>query len=112
MRVRGPWWSTSGLCYCPGHVSGSIVHWIVQSTLKRSPLGVKIGCQSSIDLDYANDLALLTELLRIVAVPYSWFRCHDCRGLLAGPVGELAKTKIQCKFYTETISQFLIWFIS
>ena len=88
------------------------VHWIVQSTLKISLRGVKIGCQSSIDLDYANDLALLTELLRIIAVPYSWFRCHECRGLLAGPVGELAKTKIQCKFYTETTSQFLIWFIS
>ena len=39
------------------------VDWILQRTLERSSLGVKIGCQSFTDLDYADDVALLAELL-------------------------------------------------
>ena len=42
------------------------VDWIMQCTLERSFLGVNIGCQSLKDLDYADDVALLAELLHIV----------------------------------------------
>ena len=42
------------------------VDWIVQRTLERSFLGVNIGCQSLKDLDYADDVALLAELLHMV----------------------------------------------
>jgi len=52
-------------CHCIGSVS-SIADWIMQRTLERSFLGVNIGCQSFTDLDYADDVALLAELLYIL----------------------------------------------
>jgi len=41
------------------------VDWM-QRTLERSSLGVNVGFQSFTDLDYADDVALLAELLYIL----------------------------------------------
>jgi len=38
----------------------------MQRTFERSSLGVNIGCQTFTDLDYADDVALLAELLHMV----------------------------------------------
>jgi len=38
----------------------------MQRTLERSSLGVNVGFQSFTDLDYADDVALLAELLYIL----------------------------------------------
>ena len=50
----------------PGPVSGSSSLDYATHTPDRSPLGVKIGCQSFTDLDYVDDVALLAELLHIL----------------------------------------------
>ena len=42
------------------------VDWTIQRTLEISSLGVKIGCWSFADLDYADDVALLIESLYIL----------------------------------------------
>jgi len=42
------------------------VDWIMQHTLERYSLGVNVGYQSFTDVDYADDVALLAELLHIL----------------------------------------------
>jgi len=42
------------------------VDWKIQCTLEISSLGVKVGCWSFTDLDYADDVALFVELLYIL----------------------------------------------
>jgi len=70
------------------------VDWIMQHILDRSSLGVKIGCQSFMDLDYADDdVAFLAELHHILT--------HGLGGMseevsLLGLQVNWAKTKIQC----------------
>ena len=64
----------------------------MQRTLKTSSLSIKIGCQSFMDLDYTDDLALLADLLHILT--------HGL-GVMSGEASLLglqvnwAKTKIQ-----------------
>jgi len=58
--------SSSGLCYCLGHVSSSSRLDYATHILERYSLGVNIGCQSFTDVDYADDVALLAELLHIL----------------------------------------------
>ena len=40
--------------------------YATQRTLERYSLGVNVGCQSFTDVDYADDVALLAELLHIL----------------------------------------------
>jgi len=44
----------------------------MQRTLKRPSLGVKIGCQSFTDLEYADDVAN-GFARRVTPYPNSWF---------------------------------------
>ena len=38
--------------------------WILNRTVEQSPLGVSIGREHFTDLDYADDVALLAEMLQ------------------------------------------------
>ena len=59
----------------------------MQRTLERYSLGVKIGCQSFTDLDYADDIPLLAELFHILT--HGLGVMSKEASLPAGPAGEL-----------------------
>jgi len=39
------------------------MHWIMSRTVEQTPLGVSIGEESFSDLDYADDVTLLAEMM-------------------------------------------------
>jgi len=43
------------------------VDWILNRTVEQTPLGVSIGEESFTDLDYADDVTLLAEMLETLA---------------------------------------------
>jgi len=89
------------LVYCPGPASGSSRLDYVTHTREIFYV-VKIGCQSFMDLDYVDDVALLAELLRILT-----------RGLgvmseeasLLGLQAKWARTKIQYVGDNDSVAQ-------
>jgi len=74
----------------------------MQCTLERSFLGVNIGCQSLKDLDYADDVALLAELLHILA---NGLGVMSEEASLLGLQVNLAKTKVQSIGNDDSVPQ-------
>jgi len=80
------------------------VEWNIQRTIEISSLGVKIGCWSFTDLDYADDVALLVELLYILIHGLGVTSEEAC---LLGLLVNWAKTNV-----LETMTQFRRWSMS
>jgi len=78
------------------------VDWIMPCTLDRSSLGVNIGCQSFIDLDYADGEPLLAVLLHIIT---HGLGVMSEEASLLGLHTNWAKTKIQCIGDIDSVPQ-------
>jgi len=74
----------------------------MQCTLERSSLGVNIGCQSFTDLDYADDVALLAELLHFLT---HGLEVMSEEASLLGLQMNGAKTNIQCIGDIDSVPQ-------
>ena len=48
---------------CVRNPSRQPMDWILNQTVEQTPLGVSVGEESFTDLDYADDVALLAEML-------------------------------------------------
>jgi len=92
------------LCSCSGPVSGSSrLDYATHTPHKiTSHLDVKIGCQSFTDLDYADDVALLAELLYILT---HGLGVMSEEASLLGLQVNWAKTKIQCNGDIDSVPQ-------
>jgi len=80
----------------------ALVDWIMQHTLETSSLGVNIGCQSFTDLDYADDVVLLAELLHILT---HGLGVMSEEASLLGVQMNGAKTQIQCIVDIDSVPQ-------
>ena len=54
------------------------MHWVLERTEHKGFLGVTLGDEVLTDLDFANDVALLAEMLEILILSFDVMRQEVC----------------------------------